>query len=85
MSARQLFDSAFGPGVLRNRRSTAYKAGVLAWLRKRLGEASTVDCPYAEGSAECDAFGAGVNEARLIWKKHQERRKEQPGCEQEVA
>jgi hypothetical protein len=64
------FRAAFnGP---RDRRSDAYKAGALALLVRKLdGNASRLICPYPEGSAECDAWFAGVDEGHLIVRRQQ--------------
>ena len=58
-SAQAVFDRAFHP--FRDPRSEAYRAGVLAALRYRL-EGARIACPYAAGSAEYDAFHAGLKE-----------------------
>lgn len=59
----ELMQHAFFPG--RSDRSTAYKAGVLAKLRLVLQRERLV-CPYAQGSAEFDAYFAGAEEGSLI-------------------
>jgi len=59
-TATSLFEAAFHPH--REPRSEAYRAGVLAALRYRLGEAEHVECPYRPGTAESDAFFSGVDE-----------------------
>ena len=59
-TAQTLLDHAFYPG--RQPRSQAYKNGVRAALRFRLGESDRVRCTYPEGSAEFDAFFAGTEE-----------------------
>ena len=59
----ELMQHAFFPG--RPDRSTAYKAGVLAKLRLVLQRERLV-CPYAQGSAEFDAYFAGAEEGSLI-------------------
>lgn len=55
--------SAFFPG--RPARSSAYQLGVLAKLRLVLQRERLV-CPYAQGSAEFDAYFAGAEEGSLI-------------------
>ena len=60
ISAADLFAAAFHRH--REPRSEAYRAGALAAMRFRLGEIEHVACPYAPGSAESDAFYAGVVE-----------------------
>lgn len=59
----ELMFSAFSPG--RPARSSAYKLGVLAKLRLVLQRERLV-CPYAQGSAEFDAYFAGAEEGSLI-------------------
>ena len=59
----ELMLHSFFPG--RPDRSTAYKAGVLAKLRLVLQRERLV-CPYAQGSAEFDAYFAGAEEGSLI-------------------
>ena len=59
----------------RDPRSPEYKAGVLAALKFRCGETPTVILPgYASGrrgTAEEDAFFAGVGEGHLIWRRQE--------------
>ena len=59
----ELMLGAFFPG--RPARSSAYKLGVLAKLRLVLQRERLV-CPYAQGSAEFDAYFAGAEEGSLI-------------------
>ncbi len=59
-TAASLFEVAFHPN--REPRSEAYKAGVLAAMKLRLGEAASINCSYPPGSAERDAFYSGVSE-----------------------
>jgi truncated hemoglobin YjbI len=68
--AQALFDSAFQPG--RDPRSAAYKAGVLAGLRYHSGVGPKPQhaFPYELGTAEADAWFAGLNEAALRWRIH---------------
>jgi hypothetical protein len=63
-TADEFFEAAFHP--YREPRSDAYKAGVLAALRYRLGEAEHVECPYRIGTAEADAFHAGAAEGHAL-------------------
>ncbi len=58
-TAQAVFERAFHP--FRNSRSDAYKEGVLAALRYRL-EGARIGCPYKIGTAEFDAFHAGLDE-----------------------
>lgn len=60
-TSEELFDNAFFKG--RPARSTAYRAGVLIHLRYRMLETKNCVCPYNPGTAECDAFWAGVSES----------------------
>lgn len=62
LRAQAVFDEAFKPG--RAPRSEAYKQGVLASLRVRIDRLPTVPCPYVVGTADSDAFFAGVEEGR---------------------
>lgn len=64
-NAQQVFDAAFNR--VRSPRSEAYKLGVMACLRVRLdGVVHATKCPYPEGSAESDAYFAGVEEGRAL-------------------
>ena len=63
-TAQAIFDHAFGPS--RDRRSEAYKQGVLSALRVRVDGAEFVPCPYTAGSAEFDAYFAGICEGRAL-------------------
>jgi len=54
----------------RDRRSDAYKQGVRALLIARVSLATLI-CNYQPGSAEFDAFHAGVDEGRAIWQNEQ--------------
>lgn len=58
--ADAIFAAAFN--MPRDPRSPEYKQGVLDALRFRLGEGSTVRCPYPPESAQSDAYFAGVDE-----------------------
>ncbi|MDZ7863359.1 hypothetical protein [Acidovorax sp.] len=62
--ASEVFDRAFFAG--RERRSDAYKAGVLQTLRNRLEGVPFSPAIYAAGSAERDAFFAGADEGRML-------------------
>ena len=62
--AQTLFRQAFP--ATREPRSEAYKAGVLAAIKFRLGEAEHIDCPYRAGSVWADAFHAGADEGHVI-------------------
>lgn len=54
--------SAFS--TARTPRSDAYKAGHYAALVKFLGDGPLRRCPYANGTAEADAWYAGYDEGR---------------------
>lgn len=62
-SAQEMFNAAFA--VQRSPRSPEYKAGVLAHLRFALKETG-IQNPYTEGTAQSDAWYAGVQESWLI-------------------
>ncbi len=68
LTAQAVFAEAFGPG--RSPRSDAYRAGVIGQLRYRMEETATNDCPYKAGTAESDAFWAGVTEAWNLLERH---------------
>jgi hypothetical protein len=62
--AQRVFDKAFAPG--RTDRSQAYKAGVLQCLRVRLDCEPYKDCPYPIGTADADAYFAGLEAGRAL-------------------
>ena len=64
--ADQLLDAAFN--VPRDPRSSQYKAGARAALAFRT-ECAPIVQPYAAGSAEADAFSAGIEEGHAIWRR----------------
>lgn len=64
LTAQAVFDRAFEPG--REPRSDAYKQGVLACLRVRIDGGELVKNPYPAGTAESDAYYAGVAEGRAL-------------------
>jgi len=66
-TATKLFDQAFGGS--RDIRSDAYKAGVFAALKFKCGEALQIPHPYEAGTAEADAYSAGVEEGYLIHRR----------------
>lgn len=66
MSVVQLFTKAFHSQ--RDPRSDEYKAGCLAALRYRAGEADSMTCPYPAGTARADAWYAGTDEGHAIWR-----------------
>lgn len=66
MTAQELYEGAFGTKAKpspRSKRSEAYKLGVMTHLRYRMMEIENPSRPYEEGTAEDDAFGAGISEA----------------------
>ena len=64
----QLMTGAFH--AARDPRSPEYQAGARAALVFRATAAST-RCPYLPGTAQADAFYAGIDEGHLIWRAHQ--------------
>lgn len=63
-TAQAVYDKAFEPG--REARSDAYKLGVLTCLRVRIDGMELVKNPYPAGTAESDAYYAGVAEGRAL-------------------
>ena len=63
-TAAGLFTAIFH--LHREPRSEAYHQDRMAALRYRLGEAEHVECPYEAGTAERDAFFAGVQEGHAM-------------------
>ncbi len=68
-SAQSLFVSAFLNSIHREPRSPAYKTGVLAAIKYRMGEYPDITYNYQPGTAEADAFHAGVDEGHAIARK----------------
>lgn len=66
--AQELFKYAFRGQ--RDKRSDEYKAGVLASLKFRLKESQRIPVPYESGTAQSDAFFAGVSEGHQIARKY---------------
>jgi len=65
LTAQAVFDKAFQLG--REPRSEAYKQGVMHCLRVRIdGMERGKKCPYAPGTAEADAYYAGISEGREL-------------------
>ena len=62
-TVNELMNAAFNRP--RGARRDAYKAGVESKLSHAL-YAVSMACPYADCTAECDAFYAGVDEGRAI-------------------
>jgi len=51
----------------RDPRSAEYKAGVMAVLEFRINKRK-ITSPYTPGTAQADAFAAGIEEGHSIWK-----------------
>lgn len=66
-----LFSAAFD--TPRDPRSAPYKAGVRAALTFRI-DGTGFPLPYQPGTAEDDAYYAGIAEGHAIWRASQERR-----------
>jgi len=62
--AQQVFDIAFRKA--RDERSAEYKLGVLNCLKVRLDGEKNLSCPYPTGSAQADAYFAGIDEGRAL-------------------
>lgn len=62
-----LMEVAFGPGRVREKRSTAYMEGARSYLDLRATGAE-LPCRYDTGTAEFDAYFAGLDEGREIWR-----------------
>ena len=65
LSVDQLFQTAFYNG--RTPRSAEYKAGARMALEHRI-ERKDFDMPYQVGTAAADAFFAGIEEGKTIWR-----------------
>jgi len=63
----RLFDAAFN--IARDPRSAEYKAGARSVLNYRYKGAG-IRCPHPMGTAQADAFYAGVDEGHRIWRAH---------------
>lgn len=64
-TAEQIVDATLSVG---NRRSVEYRPGMLAVMRFRLtGE--HIQIPYREGSAQFDAFFAGIDRGHFVWRE----------------
>lgn len=67
--AERLFNAAFD--IPRNPRSDEYKAGARAVLDYRVSRIR-ISCPHLPGSAQFDAYHAGVTEGHQIWRAYTE-------------
>lgn len=65
LSVNQLYQAAFYNG--RTPRSHEYKAGARMALEQRI-ERKDFDMPYQVGTAAADAFFAGIEEGKTIWR-----------------
>lgn len=61
----EIFEAAFHPA--RDPRSEEYKAGVIAALSFRIA-GQKIPQPYALGTAQADAFYAGIDEGHRRWR-----------------
>lgn len=66
LTAKMVFDHAFRPESGREAKSNPYMEGVMALLQYRMDESTALGCPYAIGTAECDAWLSGTDEGRLL-------------------
>jgi len=62
-----LMDAAFGPGRAREKRSAAYMEGARSYLEFRATGAELI-CQYTAGTTEFDAYFAGLDEGREMWR-----------------
>jgi hypothetical protein len=70
-TVEELMAEAFAPG--RDPRSQEYKTGVRAILAWRInGVPLEMPPPFALGSAQADAYFAGQDEGKAIWRALQE-------------
>lgn len=65
--ALALYDEAFS--AVRQKRSEAYRNGCRDYLLGMAGRVKSY-CPYSAGTAECDAYVAGIDEGREILRQH---------------
>lgn len=68
LSVDQLFGAAFNAG--RAPRSDEYKAGVRMALQHRI-ERKDFEMPYLVGTTAADAFFAGIEEGKALWRRAQ--------------
>lgn len=70
---RALYEAAFNNNQHRERRSTAYKNGVMYALRYRAGETkvkASGAIPYEMGTSDADAWLAGLDEGYRRWRDY---------------
>ena len=67
-AATLIFNKAFKKP--RDPRSPEYQNGALCALRYRLGEIGKIHCPHPIGTAQADAWFAGVDEGHAIARHH---------------
>lgn len=65
LTVDQLFQTAFKNG--RAPRSQEYKAGARMALEHRI-ERRDIELPYSVGTAAADAYFAGIEEGKAIWR-----------------
>lgn len=65
----QLMGEAFHVG--RDPRSEEYMRGCIAALQFRI-HGATIRRPYQIGTAQADAYFAGIEEGRAIWRREQQ-------------
>jgi len=67
MKANELFEKAFN--APREARSDEYKDGVLQALQFKTEEIDGVSFPYKMGTAQADAWFAGLDEGKRIFER----------------
>ena len=68
-----LFTQAFEEDQTRDPRSDAYKTGVLMAMEyKESGDTGDIENPYVIGTADADAWFAGLQEGYSRWRNYQE-------------
>jgi hypothetical protein len=73
--AEKLFKEAFAESRCRDPRSDEYKAGVRAALRFRLA-GEPIPHPYRAGTAQDDAYYAGIGEGHMIFRNYEQETKD---------
>ena len=67
MTAEEIYNKAF-VGTVREKRSVQYRRGVIDALSYKFGEKKYLDCPFTPGTADCDAWIAGMDEGKFLYK-----------------